>query len=355
MQKIFRFNNFDLIRLLAALLVTLSHVLYHLELKNTLLLHVCEIFPGVPIFFFISGFLISKSFENNSFIREYAHNRLLRLYPGLIVCTFTTILSVYLTGYFSNINLNFLQVFTWIAGQISFVQFYNPDFMRGFGTGVLNGSLWSITVELQFYILIPVLYWVLNKAEKKRVSKNLVLAILLVFFMAINIIHNILLTHYSDIFLFKLWRVSFSPWFYMFLVGVVFQRNFVSLHRRLEGKFFFILIAYITVVYFMKNFFAWQIGNSINPLLYLLLASLVFSLAYSLPSISDKYLRKNDISYGIYIYHIPVINLLLYYGYTSKPWFALFGIIITIAVACVSWFCIEKPALKLKKRPLNPL
>lgn len=47
---------------------------------------------------------------------------------------------------------------------MSFVQFYNPDWLRGFGTGVLNGSLWSIPVELQYYVLLPFLigsteYW----------------------------------------------------------------------------------------------------------------------------------------------------------------------------------------------------
>lgn len=43
-----------------------------------------DLFPGVPIFFFISGFLISKSFEENSVLKEYALNRILRIYPGLL-------------------------------------------------------------------------------------------------------------------------------------------------------------------------------------------------------------------------------------------------------------------------------
>ncbi len=46
----------------------------------------------------------------------------------------------------------------WLAGQVSFLQFFNPEQFRGFGIGVANGALWTITVELQFYVFIPLLY-----------------------------------------------------------------------------------------------------------------------------------------------------------------------------------------------------
>jgi peptidoglycan/LPS O-acetylase OafA/YrhL len=44
-----------------------------------------------------------------------------------------------------------------LAAQLTIGQFYNPAFLRGFGVGVLNGSLWTIPVELQFYLLLPLL------------------------------------------------------------------------------------------------------------------------------------------------------------------------------------------------------
>ena len=70
-------NNFDLIRLAAALQVALMHALAGLGVATAAwpLRAIADWFPGVPIFFFISGFLISKSFEKNSVVREYALNR----------------------------------------------------------------------------------------------------------------------------------------------------------------------------------------------------------------------------------------------------------------------------------------
>ena len=67
MKDIFKVNNFDLIRLIAALQVVFDHCLDHLKIdqKWFFLSEISRLFPGVPIFFFVSGFLISKSYENN--------------------------------------------------------------------------------------------------------------------------------------------------------------------------------------------------------------------------------------------------------------------------------------------------
>jgi peptidoglycan/LPS O-acetylase OafA/YrhL len=357
LKDIFKINNFDLIRLMASLQVAFHHTLELLNVEHQwFLTDISALFPGVPVFFFVSGFLISKSYENNSVIIEYSRNRILRIYPALIVCTFMALLSVLLTGYFTNINTRLFQVVIWIAGQISFVQFYHPDFMRGFGTGVLNGSLWTITVELQFYILVPILYWLFFGVAKSNSSRqNITLVIFVFLFGAIHIIHYHLLGQYSDKFLFKLWGVSFCPWFYMFLVGVLFQKNFERIYRVLQSRFFFILLIYISSAYFTTRYFGWRIGNEINPLLYLLLATVIFSFAYSFPTLGNYILRKNDLSYGVYIYHIPILNLFIYCGYISNIWFVLLLLVLAIIAASISWLLIEKPAIRLKKDPLNPL
>ena len=65
-------NNFDLIRLLAALQVLLGHGINHLQILGyEHILNAISFFPGVIIFFVISGFLITRSYIT----KKYQKNR----------------------------------------------------------------------------------------------------------------------------------------------------------------------------------------------------------------------------------------------------------------------------------------
>ncbi len=89
-----RVNNFDLIRLLAALQVVIHHASGSLKPTGVLAHSVAaalDRFPGVPIFFITSRFLISKSYENSHSLREYCRNRCLRIYPALWACLVVTV------------------------------------------------------------------------------------------------------------------------------------------------------------------------------------------------------------------------------------------------------------------------
>jgi peptidoglycan/LPS O-acetylase OafA/YrhL len=351
----FRLNNFDVLRLGAALQVALEHATFHLEVHPGWWGTISAVVPGVPIFFFISGFLISRSYESNSRLEEYSRNRALRIYPALVVCTALSLLSVAAVGYFDTVAFSIGHFVAWVLGQVTVVQFYNPDFMRAFGTGVLNGSLWTITVELQFYVLIPALYWILRRLERRRIGANATLAGLTLVFLAANVAFHALGIADSKLIASKLIKASFVPWFYMFLVGVVAQRNFAALHRWLAHRFWAIAPAYLIAAVTGVLAFGLSAGNRIHPLLYLGLAASIFAGAYSRPQLAERLLRRNDVSYGVYIYHVPVINLLMYYGLLGRSVHVAVAVASAIALATLSWFCVERPAIRRKKHPLSPL
>jgi len=355
-HQAFRFNNFDLLRLIAAMQVVVLHSVGMLHIDSTGwisgLLQFIHLFPGVPIFFFISGFLISKSYESNHKLPEYSQNRILRLYPGLFVCVSLSIILIYISGYMATVDAG---VFDWgllFLAKTTIVQFYNPDFMRAYGDGVLNGSLWTITVELQFYFLVPIIYTLFKLRDPGKT--NLKLVALIVFFLLVNRVYTNIPAEYHSEVGYKLFRISFLPWFYMFLSGVFVQKNFEFFYKLLAGRFILIFILYCIAGYFAKTYHI-GLGNNINPLIYVLLVSLAFSFAYSFTGLSKKILKGNDISYGTYIYHMPVVNFMIYHGFTGDTKYALYAFVITIILALASWMIIEKRSLALKKHPLNPL
>ena len=97
-------------------------------------------------------------------------------------------------------------------------------------------------------------------------------------------------------------------------------------------------------------------GNRIGPIPFLFLAATTFSLAYTKVDLSKKILSHNDISYGVYIYHMPVINLFLFYGAGVNSIPVLGAVlVITLVIGWLSWKLIEKPALAMKKHSLYPV
>lgn len=350
-----RQNNFDLIRLAAALQVAITHALPHFipEARDSYVLEFIELFPGVPIFFFVSGFLISRSFEQNSNLGEYAINRVLRIYPGLAACFAVSLLTIALTGYFGVVRPAASQFVPWILAQLTCLQFYNPDFMRGYGVGVLNGSMWTIVVELQFYVLVPVLYGLLRVNERSRRRSNGVLAALIGVFWVANVLYVRGESHHASELIFKLLGVSFLPWFYMFLVGVLFQWNCQRLLSRLRGSWAIALVlAYCVLAVLGNRLLGLNLGNTLSLPLFLALATCVFAAAFLQPGLSDRLLRRNDISYGVYIYHMPMVNLALALGLGGSTWGFLGALCATLACAVGSWTLIEKPALRWKRHPL---
>ena len=346
-------NNFDLLRLLAALQVAVHHSLAHLAVPHDWpVLRLTEWLPGVPIFFFLSGFLISASYERNSSLPEYASNRVLRIYPALIACLVVSVALTWSTGYFGTIDLRWSQVALWLLAQLSFLQFHNPEFLRDYGVGALNGSLWTIVVELQFYVLVPIIYGMLRLRASSARTANALLSVVILMFLAISQGYFASAARYADETWFKLLGVSFVPWFYMFLVGVLAQRNFALLQRWLAGRWSLVALGYIGLALLADTVLGWSFGNALHPLLFLALAGLIVASAITRPWLSDRLLGRNDFSYGIYIYHMPVVNFWLAEGWGGTTGSFATVLAATVLLAVLSWLLVERPALRLKRHPL---
>lgn len=348
-NKNHRQNNFDLIRLLAALQVLIIHGFEHLKLDTTPI-EWLQIFPGVPIFFVISGFLVSASYERSNTIYSYATNRILRIYPGLWVCFLLSLLSVFVIYQHPII---WHQAVPWIAAQLSFAQFYNPDFLRNYGVGTLNGSLWTIPVEIQFYICVPIVYFIFNRLNWKRLPIFVIFAGLII----IGQIYQTAIIDKQNIIL-KLIGVTAFPYLYMFILGILLQRYWLVISLFIRKKVFTLTLIYFFLAIILPKSGISVSGNQINPISAILLGIIAVGLAHTAPSLSQKTLNGNDISYGLYIYHMPIINIFVHLEKIHSYYYLGLSILLSIIFAALSWSLVEKPALKIRnmlaiKKPIH--
>jgi peptidoglycan/LPS O-acetylase OafA/YrhL len=356
-----RQNNFDLIRLLAAAQVVLAHAIGHTDLKSRLpawgqqVFDALMMFPGVPVFFVISGFLIARSYERNpSDLAGYFWRRGLRIFPALWICLFFTLVTLAAFGFLGSDFLLSRTFTAWLLGQVSFCQFYNPEHFRGFGIGVANGALWTITVELQFYVFVPILHFLTRGARSGTRLAGGIMAFLFIVSFAVFCVMDHQVNGPGGFtgapMLYKLLHVTLIPHLWMFLLGILIHRNFARLEPWIEGKALYYLSAFGLFTALQCAF----IEDRTLPfyLAYLpsriLLAFATIACAYSLRPLSQKLLRGTDISYGVYIYHSIVINVVVQLGLMTSMRSVAIVYAVSVIAALLSWHFVEKPALACK-------
>lgn len=150
----------DGLRGVAIMLVVLYHVYarwpnlmpYHYQFVDVPIFKYGHL--GVQLFFMISGFVILMSLEKSASFTRFMFQRWLRLFPAMAVCS----LLVFITAkYFPERP----------AGQpiprdlLPGLTFIEPDYWRrwlGGNQGMLEGSFWSLFVEIKFYLIFGLMY-----------------------------------------------------------------------------------------------------------------------------------------------------------------------------------------------------
>ncbi len=139
-----RFNVLDIMRFSAALIVVLYH--YTSGESSEPFVHISWLtqfgYLGVPLFFMISGFVISASALNRT-PAEFAISRGTRLYPTVFACLTITTLVIQTLG----------------EGGISFIQYLtNLTILNLYvGQEFIDGVYWTLLAELKFYVCVLLL------------------------------------------------------------------------------------------------------------------------------------------------------------------------------------------------------
>jgi peptidoglycan/LPS O-acetylase OafA/YrhL len=288
---------------------------------------------AVQAFFVISGFLIFQSYDKSPTIRSYTAKRVRRILPGyatvILVCAVLLSLISKLPPdwYFGDPGL-----YKYLIANLVFLNFLSPNLPGVFEGNIVqavNGALWTLKIEVAFYVAVPVCVWLFTRLGRDRMMAAIYVA-----------------------------SVAYAG--AMLWLAVAWNRpGFVELSRQLPGQMTYFIAGAAIYYHFYRfrarPFFTFAIGLltfAVSMYVFSLvlrpigLALCVMSIAYG-PYLG-KFARYGDFSYGIYIVHFPILQTLVYLGLPKySPWVFLFtAIAIVLPTAFLMWHLVEKRFLR---------
>jgi len=344
-----RQNNFDALRLVAAAAVVFSHsflIAEGTQDREPLILLTGNQsilgLVGVFVFFAISGFLVTQSFEQTGDAWRFLAKRALRIFPGLFVATLLSafVLAPLVTTLSTGAYLTNPAPWEYVLGntlldqtvhELPGVMFVNNP------VGLeINGSLWTLRCEFVMYLMVLVL-------GVLRLLTVRVGLFLLAFGMVC--LHSNMLDEFEKWgWFFQVlsgwgWLVSF------FAAGMVLYK--LRDTRLLDGRIALLALAGLALSIPLRQFIL------LFPVFGCYLA-LWLALTPRLPVIPAA--RFGDLSYGIYIYGWPAEQGAIWLLGGHAAWWQVFLIALpaAAALAFLSWHLVERPALRLKPATRRP-
>lgn len=332
-----RQDNFLLLRFLAASLVIYGHGAAITGGKG-----LPELFTwlgwgmysgdiAVNIFFAVSGFMIAGSYLRREHIVDFMWARILRIFPAFMFCLVISAFvigplytSLPLRAYFADhdvvkyVTLN-LHLKTTMAWDLPGVFTGNPS------RTTVNGAIWTLPAEFRMYLWVGLLG--LLGILKRRWICVLVLAAL--FVRGIVQPENILWVPYSG---------------FLRLAGYFLLGTFCYVNRTAIPVGW----AYVAGLALV----AWALRSTpVYPYAFAIaLVEFAFTFAYCTPWYGFN--RFGDYSYGIYLWGFPMQQVVAHHFPMLSPIRnAAVAFLLALMLAVLSWYAIEKPALKLKNLP----
>lgn len=330
-DPLFSANHLTAVRWTLAIAVVLGHVSLLTTGFEPLRLHEWTAsYMAVNGFFVLSGLLIAKSLHSRRDIKAYSLSRLLRIYPALVI-VLIAFLFVFVP-IFADENIRSLaEPESWLyVIRVLFMgdpdsptaQIFSNNLMTDF-----NGPLWTIRFELAAYILAGVgfTFGLINGPWRSL----FVFLIVQVIYLVVPIFTDTDLLPQSVM---PLLRLSSA-----FLVGMVLW-HWPILRKPPIWAIFGLLIG-----------FAFLGGGPLGELIATLSLTAIMLRIGLTERPSQRIAKMPDYSYGIYIWHYPILQAVLValpalsplvLGAAAAP--------IVLLIAAASWHLIEKPALTFK-------
>ncbi len=337
-------NNLDFLRLVAALLVILSHCFGLLGYDRDPLDRLTdgwEAFAslGLRIFFFMSGMLVTASWCRTPAMLPFARKRILRIFPGLMVATIFCVFVVGPLGTAMGLGRYLSAPYTYwylLNGVWPGFSYYLPGVFAFNPNHAVNGSLWTLPYELRCYLVVLV-------CGKLRLLTPKFFPLAAAVSFALILQHHWLPGEGSPAGgVFRLGG-GLEMCEVEFLLGAAayLYRRWLPMHR---GLAVLALAAYLG---------AWTLPWLGQWVALCAVSYLVLYVAQVRIPALGQWAKYGDLSYGMYIYAFPVQQLFIH---TFDVDIGVAGLLplsvaLTAGIAYFSWHLVERPALALRWNP----
>ena len=325
-------TNINLIRFIAAIFVIFSHSFYVAASREDPL----AVFSGgqvnfggfaVAIFFFLSGFYVTKSLYKKNDVKEYLYKRCMRIFPQLWV---VVLLTVFVLGpvfttcsvveYFTN-SSTYLYL---LNGILLPIHNLPGVFESNVYDATVNGPLWTMPVEFAAYLAMAVFllmckYILKNEKLQKACHIMCVCALIVVFVIL-------------DIFVKNDFLITVVRPMLLFFVGVLYCDHAEKI--KLNFPVAFLMLMFIGL--------SCKIGL-LNYAMIICLPYVVVTLA-----LGTKQVKINSkilvTSYEMYLFGWPIQQVVVhYFGGSMSPYLnCLIVLPIDIMLAYILYIFIEK-------------
>jgi peptidoglycan/LPS O-acetylase OafA/YrhL len=364
------FPHLNGIRFIAAFLVIIHHIeqfkaILHLDSlwgKTTLWGRFTQIIgpQGVVLFFVLSGFLITylllaeEKVSTSIHVKKFYIRRILRIWPLYLLLVFLSLLVLPHFNILALPGYSLESIQSDLLLKIALYIFFFANLVLVFwGVIPYASQTWSIGTEEQFYLVWPVII-------KKIKNNRLILMVIIV--LGYNAIRIFLATHYSD-FLNPTFKSILSAFWGGFTIDCMAIGGFFAVLLYNKERFLKLFlnnwVFYFSIVLAMS----FLIKGIHIPYIH----SIVYSVLYAIIILNfaaNKQQRINlenpilnylgNISYGLYMLHpigiVLAIKLAMYLNYTNNWFIYPLTILITIALAAISYRWYESYFLSFKSR-----
>lgn len=321
-------NSFDIIRYFLSFAVLVGHfrvitgIPYYFPMSSV---------DAVHGFFILSGFLVFYSYDAltryPSLYRETDSSDIASL---CFYCDFVLDGGVLVSTLPVGEYLFSAQLWKYIAANYSFLNFIEPALPGCFQGEAVNGSLWTMKVEILLYITVPIVYYLMKKYRP----------------FPVFIVIFIFSTLYNELFyylnektgneIFGILKRQVGGQLLYFYSGTLVLLCFDYFRRYIK----FLFPVAVLVCYFRYDV---PLLIYVEPLAF---AVVLIGCAYYIKWF--VFMRKfGNVAYGIYLFHFPVIQFSIWLGINEKSHILCFAFAlwVTLLLSVLSWLLLEKPIL----------